>query len=198
MSKTICIFGDSIAWGAFDNERGGWAEMLKTYFFGKDRNIYNLGISGDNTNKLIKRFYSECATRKPDIIIFAIGENDSQDIKSTGGKRVEIGKFKSNLRMMIKQGEEFGKIIFVGPVKVDEAKTAPVIWNNDRTYLNEHILKYTFIIESLCEENNLPFIRMFDLLTDKDLADGLHPNSAGHRKMFERVKKFLDNYEYTK
>jgi lysophospholipase L1-like esterase len=32
---------------------------------------------------------------------------------------------------------------------------------------------------------------MFDLLDEKDLIDGLHPNSQGHQKMFERVRDFL-------
>ena len=34
-----------------------------------------------------------------------------------------------------------------------------------------------------------------DLLTDEDLEDGLHPNTAGHKKMFERMKKFLIDTE---
>lgn len=29
MSKKICVFGASITWGAFDNEKGGWVNRLK-------------------------------------------------------------------------------------------------------------------------------------------------------------------------
>ena len=32
---------------------------------------------------------------------------------------------------------------------------------------------------------------MYGLLDKEDLEDGLHPNSAGHEKMFQRVKDFL-------
>jgi lysophospholipase L1-like esterase len=32
---------------------------------------------------------------------------------------------------------------------------------------------------------------MTDLLSNDDLYDGLHPNSEGHRKMFERIKDNL-------
>ena len=32
---------------------------------------------------------------------------------------------------------------------------------------------------------------MFDLLEVDDLPDGLHPNTEGHKKMFERIKDFL-------
>ena len=40
----ICVFGDSIAWGACDFEKGGWADRLKTYFLAGDNDIdlYNL------------------------------------------------------------------------------------------------------------------------------------------------------------
>ncbi|MFH0856632.1 MAG: GDSL-type esterase/lipase family protein [bacterium] len=171
-------------------------DRLKTHFLKKDCDVYNLSISGDNTNKLLKRFYSECETRYPDVIMIAIGINDSQDIKSTNGKRVEINQFENNLKMIIEQGKKLGKIIFVGPTKVNESKTAPVLWNNDRTYLNKHILQYNSIIKSLCAEKNLPFIEMLDLLNDDDLEDGLHPNAAGHRKMFERIKQFFGKNKF--
>ena len=49
---TICIFGDSITWGAYDPEQGGWATRLRNYFEKQDNDVdvYNLGISGDNIN----------------------------------------------------------------------------------------------------------------------------------------------------
>ncbi|MBU6500990.1 MAG: hypothetical protein KGJ89_02590 [Patescibacteria group bacterium] len=73
----ICIFGDSITWGASDTEKGGWVERLKTYFGNKyEAIIYNLGIPGDTTIDLLKRVESECKSRKPDLIIFSIGIND--------------------------------------------------------------------------------------------------------------------------
>ena len=46
---TICVFGDSITWGASDYEKGGWVERLKTYLM-KNKNdvdVYNLGVSGE-------------------------------------------------------------------------------------------------------------------------------------------------------
>ncbi len=48
----ICIFGDSITWGACDYEKGGWVERLKIYFLEHTDNIevYNLGVSDDDSN----------------------------------------------------------------------------------------------------------------------------------------------------
>jgi len=96
MRKKICVFGDSITWGAGDREKGGWAARLKNYF-GRisDFNvkITNLGISGDNTDDLLKRFKTEAVAREPNIIIFAIGTNDSQYIDSKDNPRVNLENF---------------------------------------------------------------------------------------------------------
>ena len=80
----ILVFGDSIARGAVDLEKGGWVERLRIYFVNnsKDKSVYNLGISGDTTENLLKRFMNECKVREPEIIIFAIGVNDSAIIQN--------------------------------------------------------------------------------------------------------------------
>ena len=36
------------------------------------------------------------------------------------------------------------------------------------------------------------FIDVLDLLAQADLADGLHPGTHGHEKIFEAVKKTLE------
>jgi lysophospholipase L1-like esterase len=48
----ICIFGDSITYGAHDPINGGWTTLLRNYLEGKDDDIttYNLGICGDESS----------------------------------------------------------------------------------------------------------------------------------------------------
>jgi len=53
------------------------------------------------------------------------------------------------------------------------------------------IEKYNSIIRETSAENKLPFINLLDITKNKDLADGLHPNSKGHEKIFLKVKDFL-------
>ena len=79
MEIHIGIWGDSITSGANDYEKGGWINMLnlssknnKEYTI-----IYNLGIEGDTSENLIKRFEVECKARKINVVLFAIGINDS-------------------------------------------------------------------------------------------------------------------------
>lgn len=197
METRISIFGDSITWGASDYECGGWVARLKYYFdndIENDIDVYNLGISGDTTNDLLLRFKIECLARNrhPQIIIFAIGTNDSQYINSKNNPRTPIDKFENNLKKLINQAKEFSdKIIFVGLTKVDESKLMPVPWSAEKFYDNENISRYNSVIKKVSKENNLLFVNLFDLLKMSDLDDGLHPNSKGHEKMFLKIKEFL-------
>ena len=194
MSKRICVFGDSISQGYNDYNEGGWINRLRKYFDLSDYDIsvFNLGVSGDNTFDLLKRFKIEAEARSPEFIIFAIGINDSQYVNSKDNPSVPLSDFNKNLSELQRLSKQFtDKIIFVGLTKVDEPKVTPIPWSITKYYDNENIKKYDLAIKDFCIKNNLPFIEMFDLLDDKDLEDGLHPNSGGHEKMFIRVKDFL-------
>ncbi len=136
--------------------------------------------------------FRSAKAREPEIIIFAIGVNDSSHRKSLNGNRINFELFKENLETLIEKANLFTKkVVFIGITSVDENKTTPISWNMDVSYENKDIKKYNKAIKDLCEKNNLPFIEMYDLLNKDDLEDGLHPNSAGHEKMFKRVKDFL-------
>lgn len=191
----ICLFGDSMTWGAYDPQNGGWANHLRNYLEGKDNDleVYNLGISGDNSTDLLNRVEVEAKSREPDIIVFAIGVNDAQFIHSTNSHRISDDDFRSNLEKLYKIAKKFTpKIIFIGLTSVDESKTKPIPWNTDKIYTNKNIRRLDQIIKNFCSENNLEFIPMNDLLNDNDLIDGLHPNTQGHIKMFERVKPEIE------
>lgn len=204
----ILIFGDSIVFGNWDAIGGGWADRLKQYCMKKelenpelDYSVYNLGISGDSTGNLLERFEFEAKQRiynkEETTVIFAIGLNDSQ-IGSIG---ISPEKFRKNIGKLIEAaGGYSSKIIFVGLIPVDELKTNPISWDENMFYKNERIEKYDEIIKSICRENNIYFIDMLGEFSKLDykklLEDGLHPNSAGHKKMFEIVRDFLKLLNY--
>jgi acyl-CoA thioesterase I len=197
MEARVSIFGDSITWGASDNEFGGWVARLRNYFDNDPDNeidIYNLGISGDTTEDLLKRFDAECQARNrhPQTIIFAIGTNDSQYIRKKENPCISTLQFKENLEKLIEKAKKYSdKVIFVGLTRVDESKVMPTSWTGDKFYDNENIAEYDVIIEKICEKHKLSYISTLDLLKDSDLDDGLHPNSEGHKKMFLRIKDYL-------
>lgn len=197
--KNICIFGDSITWGAVDPVGGGWVTRLRKYFESsglrcdKDTDVYNLGVSGDNTGDLLKRFKIEAFSREPDVIIFAIGANDSQFVISNNQNRISTGQFKDNLEELISQAKELtNKIVFIGLTRVDEGKTKPIPWNLDKIYLNKYLEEYDRLIKAVAEKHEIPYIKVSDCLETEDLQDGLHPSSRGHEKLFLFLKDKIE------
>jgi len=193
----ICIFGDSIAWGSYESEGGGWADRLKNYYVASDKDVqvYNLGISGDHTGRLLKRLEVEIKARVPDIIIFAIGIRDSQFVHSESNNRIPVDKFRSNLIKLLQIAQkQTDKIIFVGLTDIDETKTDPIPWNLDESFRTKYICQYEKIIESFCNKKDVPIIKLTGLIKKEDLYDdGLHPNTSGHIKIFEKVRDYLNN-----
>lgn len=193
----ICIFGASGTWGANDHELGGWVERLKLYCLESfdDVTVYNLGVSGDNTIKLLRRFAVEAAARKPDLIVFSIGTNDSQSVDTIGNHRVPPENFEINLGELRSAALKYtNKIVFVGLPRVDEKRTMPIPWSPTKYYDNSSLAKYDGIVQSFCEKNAIPWVDISQLLTSDDLDDGLHPNARGHQKIFVAVRNNLKSF----
>jgi lysophospholipase L1-like esterase len=193
MSKKICVLGDSVVQGYSDLEKGGWVNRLNI-FLGeryKEFNVFNLGIAGETSNDLLKRIEKELKDRKSDVIIISVGINDA--LIENNVNWVDEKKFEENLEKILEISQKFtSEIIFVGIFRVDEKFAAPVDWD-DLFYYNKELKKYDLDIELFCKKKNITFIPMQDLLKSSDLSnDGLHPNAQGHEKIFQRVKKCLE------
>ncbi len=184
MSKVICIFGDSITWGAWDKELGGWVNRLRLYFDNQNQEteIYNCGVDGDYVGDVLKRFNVEAQARNPQIIVLAIGINDSPHSSNPNGTNLK--ELKTQYLELIKKAKRFTqKIIILGPTNVDD--------NNEKGYKNESIETVSGIIQKLAEKQKLTFIDLFGILSIDEFEDGLHPNSKGHQKIFEKVNEAL-------
>ncbi len=190
----ICVFGDSTGWGAWDLEKGGWVNRLWLFLAEngeRETDIYNLSISGGTTDTILARFEAEAKTREADILIFQSGGNDAAYEHKEDNYQVPLDKFRKNIEEIIQRAKKItDKVVFIGFKNVDEAKTKPVPWV-DIYYTNENIEKYSKTMKDVCEERNVLFLNIFGLLAKEDLDDGLHPNAAGHKKIFEVVKEFL-------
>src|SRR3989338_2821045 len=201
MDSIICVFGDSTAWGAWDKEKGGWVNRLWLYCAEKanDENlteIYNLSISGGTTETILARFENEARVRHADALIFQTGANDSAEDGGRGSPNVSPEKFRENIREIINHAKEIhGRIAFVGAENCDETRTMPVSWCNYH-YTNVRLKEYNDIMKEVCAGEGVPFCDVFGLLKNEDLADGLHPNAAGHQKLFEKVRDFLTEQKW--
>ena len=192
------IFGDSITWGAWDDE-GGWVDRLKRYSnqsysvkgLDWDSPVYNLGVSGDRTGDIIKRFDSEVEARFDEeaAIVFAIGTNDSAFVNAENGFWTPYDVFKSNLTALAGKAKKFtSKVVFVGLLPCADDKLNPAPFATDLSYKKEYIRKYNLAIRDFCISQDIDFIDLFDYFESMDnskvFVDGLHPNAEGYRLMF--------------
>lgn len=195
MESTICLFGDSITWGAWDPEHGGWGGRLRSYFeANNDIKVYNCGVTGETTADLLKRFEVECIARKPQILILAIGINDSRYINTNDNIETPLDEFQNNFQDLLEKAKKHtNKIIVLGLTKVNEKITGLGLYKPTKFYTEDYVKKYDATIKEICKNKGVLFLEMYDLLKNEDLEDGLHPNPQGHKKMFLRIKDFLLN-----
>lgn len=201
----ICIFGDSVAHGGSDFEHGGWAVRLGGFYEknGADRwnHVYNLGIDGDTTEKITKRFDTESSVRCVDVCIFATGIQDSKYFTILNQTQTSVDDFKRLIETLVSKAKKFTEhIVFIGITEVDEERMHPIPWGRTNgSYGNKNIKKFNDVIKNVCDENSISFIDMAGLLdTKKDIHDGVHPNTRGHKKMYEKIRDFLVENHFIK
>jgi len=194
MDKNICIFGDSVTRATFI--KNSWVNLLTDFLRSKytDDNIevFNLGINGDTSKGILKRFNIEARSRNPQIIIFAIGINDSSFCNDE--QTVSETDFEKNIMAMINQARKYtDNIYFVGLVLGNKnwLKTLLSKYSLIPSYSISKAKKYNAIIKKIALENKCTYIHLIDKLTDDDFIDGLHPNGNGHQKMFAEIKKYF-------
>lgn len=201
----ILVYGASVAQGFYDTG-GGWADRLKRYFIQEELknnweqsiNVFNQALSGDTTKDILSRIAKETTQRlwgkHEAIFIFEAGTNDS--IIIDGKPKVPLKEFKNNLNQLLRFCKTYSnKIIFLGLTPIDESKVAPMPWSPTESYFSERIKKYNDTIKLFSHKNDLGFIDLYEEFTKvefkKYLHDGVHPNSEGHKKIFEIVRDFL-------
>ncbi len=197
-TKNICIFGDSITYGAWDTE-GGWADRLRRSLHAQTLQsrfteyywVYNLGIPGDTSDALLERYRVECEAREPNNIIFAIGNNDSSCMVGAIKNRVPIERYRANMLKLLRDAKKRADIVIcVGLTPVDEKHTTP--FDTVCTFSNEQVKRYDTELKNVCIEENIPVIDIWGLFNPvNDLFDGLHPNDRGHKKIHDAVKMFV-------
>jgi len=198
----ILVFGDSIAWGAFDNEKGGWVERLKTHFLRNYKKqgigVYNFSVSSNDSRGVLKFLEADIEKinqiEKEDfILLFSIGSNDPRYIDEPNNVFISEKEFKENLQKIIETAKKYSnRIIFTGLIKIDDKLTQP--WNENEFWRNKDIEIYDKIISQKCDNNKIHFIPLFNLINESDLLDGLHPNTKGHEKIYNHIKEQLLKY----
>lgn len=206
MDKNILVFGASTTYGAWDSE-GGWVARLRKFLdektissnYRREALVYNLGVSGDKTEDALKRFDAETKARlghdNEIIVIFHTGINDTIFNQKLNSTEVTPEQFEKNLRNLIKKAKKYSKkIIAVGSMPVDK-RVDPMPWAPGRSYKNEFVGRFDEVMASVSKKEKVHFIEVFKRFIDEDysslLADGVHMNDKGHKKLYELVRDYL-------
>ena len=199
LKGNICVLGDSIVYGAWDEEKHGYVNRLREDLKEKKQgeNVQALGIPGETTAGLLKRLDSELTPRTPDTIIIGIGINDTIYIKNKQQESINIKEFISNISKIIAIATTYtNNILMLGLTNVIEERTTPILWNDNEIYFNDTIKKYDIALEDYCNMNKVQYLKLFDLLQQTDFFDdGIHPNEKGHEKIYKAIKKKGEKYE---
>jgi lysophospholipase L1-like esterase len=208
--RDLYFFGDSITYGAWD-EQGGWVQRIRSsvdqaFISGRaaETMVYNQGIWGDTTADLVKRMDTEMAARfdpaAESVIVFAIGINDAHFMTEENKDYTTPEAFERNIDKLVGIARKYAqKIAFIGLNPVDENKVNPLPWNPAKSYRLERVKLFNSLVQKVASESNLFFVDIWkdwiQINYRSFLFDGLHPNASGHRRIAEKVNKFLSTGE---
>lgn len=204
---TNCLFfGDSITYGEYDGILGGYVDILKRYCHAEfyqnntnEINCFNLGIGGETTEGLIKRFEIEMKARySPDenLIFFLYGANDLAEKNNV--ELVSLSDFEANLSQMISHAKEFTKNVYLISI-LPISKTVDGINVPERKFrTTQKIELYNQKLKELAAENDVEFIDIFSSFNaNKEVflsKDGVHPNEKGYDFIATQIKPILEKY----
>jgi lysophospholipase L1-like esterase len=182
--KTIVFVGDSITEGAGDDERGGWTRRVEAWLRAGVRAIH-AGISGNTIVDVLQRLDRDVLSHNPNVIVLAIGINDSRQYPVDGGRyALSPQDFSTGLVAFATRVKASKAPVFVvGLNPVDETRTgffeAGMIYASDAQRLYDETLR------SFANDNGYEYIAIEPSFAANGGAqalttDGLHPNPAGH------------------
>lgn len=203
MSK-ILVFGDSIAYGKWDSE-GGWVTLLRKYVdqtynspIPTNFQVYNCSIPGEVAIRLVERFEKELLARIPlkestnnkNLVIFAIGTNDSCPNNWMTLRQTPEDEFKNVFKKLIEVSLQYNAhVVCIGLTPVDPNKSKGLL------FTNEEVKKYDLYISEVCQAKGIDKLDLFEELKKNNFAnllvDSVHPNTSGHKILFENIVQFL-------
>jgi lysophospholipase L1-like esterase len=158
--------------------------------------IINMGVGGDSSRELVKRWHSDVVDLAPDWVTILVGINDvfrkffKPDFKEL---QIPFDEYAANLKTMLDGTRSLNsKVVLMSPFFVEDRKDDPV---------RELLDRYISVCEKFARANGLIYVDVqncFDRFLAKAPSailslDRLHPNFIGHMII---AKAFLDALGY--
>ena len=157
----------------------------------KDLPVVNSGISGNITDDILKDMKKRVYQYNPSKVFLLIGTNDLIRDKSNEEIVEGVEKIIKGIKENRPKAEIYLESIYPVNYKLSP-RMVNVRKNDDIKEINEKL-------EDYCEDNDITYIDMYDLLKDDDdnfdsiyTDDGLHPNDEGYETITKKLKKYID------
>lgn len=187
LNKHYCKMGQTVLVGDSITEIFNYTELYADYMKNSGKIVYNRGISGDTSDKLLERFESNVISLKPSNIVLLIGTNDFGYGLSMDDTINNIDKI---LELISEKCRDANVVLqAVYPVSSK---------NRYNIKKNKHIIELNKRIKKTAEKHAVTFVDLTDVLSDKNGSlkekytyDGLHPTVFGFEAVVEKIIPFL-------
>lgn len=157
----------------------------------KDLPVVNSGISGNTTDDILKDMKKRVYQYNPSKVFLLIGTNDL-DLKHSKEDVIgNIEKILEEIKSNRPKAELYLESIY--PVNHDIRRR-----NNAGNRENSDIKEINEKLEEYCEDNDITYIDMYDLLKDDDdnlkeeyTKDGLHLSDKGYEVVTKEIKQII-------
>lgn len=199
-SLRICIIGDSIAAGTGDEAGLGWQGRLglPRWATGADLTIYDLGVRGDTTPDVARRWRREATVRLPSTfpsaIVFQFGLNDCAVRTTQAGesrRRVALGDSLRSMRELLEEASRMTNVLMIGPAPIDEDQPGPqLVAGVTQRLRNRDIAELDGAFAPVAGGIGVSYLSVFDHLMCDDAwwralraGDGIHPGGEGYQAL---------------
>jgi lysophospholipase L1-like esterase len=192
----LCFIGDSITTGTGDFTMLGFPGRLCAAAANAGHNItlYNLGVRGDTSEDVYRRWRIETQPRMlpttNNALVFMLGLNDSM-ILDTGQSRVPLARTLAACRALMSEAKAYLPSLFIGPAPIDDTRRVPGLpLDVHYQFFNAKISEINNHLTSISSEIGVPFLDVFTPLANSDewsaimrKGDGVHPPADGYEKL---------------
>jgi acyl-CoA thioesterase-1 len=182
----ICFIGDSFVSGAFDGSCQGWAGRIATAARarGHDLSHYNLGIRGETSVQIAKRWRAEAEPRQSPQqegrLVFEFGVNDVREVN--GKRQLEADRSLATAREILTAASRWKPTLMIGP---------PPGCDDPR---NARVKDLSLQLAGLCGELGVPYFDSYEALIAAPVwmpscksVDGTHPNDSGYAEWANHI-----------
>jgi acyl-CoA thioesterase-1 len=177
--QTIVVVGDSLSSGYGMAAEQSWVAMLEDRLRseGYGYQVVNASIAGDTTAGGLARLPRLLEIHDPELVIIELGGND-------GLRGQPVATLRGNLASMIEQSRESGARVVLAGIQIPP------------NYGPAYTAALAGVYPELAQRFEVPLIEFLleDVALNRELmqADGIHPNAAGQKVVFENVWRVLE------